>query len=275
MMSERPGRVKVAVHGVPRSGTTWLAEILNSSPQTLFKYQPLFSYALKGYLGPDSSRERVDEFFALLESTRDDFLDRTPERARGTLPTFAKAEPTHVVYKEVRYHHILDNLMAVHPDVLLVACIRNPLSVVSSWLRAPREFRGDLGWKRHEEWRYAPKKNQGRPEEFHGYERWKDAAWTFLRLEALHPRRTRIVEYRRLLAHPEAEVAALFDFCGLPVTEQTRAFLRRSMAEGNPDAYSVFRSGQSDEAWVTNLEPEIAGEIRADIRGTDLERFVC
>lgn len=266
-------RTKVAIHGVPRSGTSWLAEIFNSSPRTIVKHQPLFSYAMKGFLDPGSSRERVDAFFAALEATADDFLDRTPERERGILPTFEKTAPTHVVYKEVRYHHVLENLMAVHPDVLLVACVRNPLSVVSSWLRAPREFRRDLGWTPREEWRRAAKKNEGRPEEFYGYERWKDATRTFLRLRERHPDRTRIVAYQTLLTGTAEEVAALFQFCALPVTEQTHAFLRRSSTESQADPYSVFRRDQRDDAWKTDLEAEIADEILADLRGTALERF--
>jgi hypothetical protein len=228
---------------------------------------------MKGFLDPGSSRERVDAFFAALEATADDFLDRTPERERGILPTFEKTAPTHVVYKEVRYHHVLENLMAVHPDVLLVACIRNPLSVISSWLRAPREFRGDLGWKAREEWRRAPKKNEGRPEEFHGYERWKEAARTFLGLHRRYPERTRIVVYRALLTRTTDEVAALFAFCGLPMSQQTLDFLRRSSAESRADAYSVFRENQRDDAWKTRLDPAIADEILADLAGSDLERF--
>ena len=47
--------VRVAIHGPPRSGTTWIGEIVNSSPRTIVKYQPLFSYALKDYLSPGSS----------------------------------------------------------------------------------------------------------------------------------------------------------------------------------------------------------------------------
>ena len=35
----------VGVHGVPRSGTSWLGQILNASKKVNFKFQPLFSYA--------------------------------------------------------------------------------------------------------------------------------------------------------------------------------------------------------------------------------------
>ena len=270
-----PGRpARIAVHGAPRSGTTWVAEILNSSPRTVVKYQPLFSYALKDFLGPDSTTREIDAFFEKLETTADDFLDQVEQRADGRLARFEKQTCTHVVYKEVRYHHLLGNLMARGTDVRLVGCIRNPLSVINSWLRAPREFRGDLGWEIEEEWRRAPKKNLGRPEEFHGYERWKDAARILLDLGRAYPERVHLVEYRRLVAEPRRGTEDLFAFCGLEVEEPTRAFLERSTSQANPDAYSVFRSRQTDDAWKDQLDPAIAAEIQADLFGTALERFV-
>ena len=65
----------------------------------------------------------------------------------------------------------------------------------------------------------------------------------------------------------------LFAFCGLATTDQTLEFLRRSTNESHPDAYSVFRTGQCDDMWKTELAPEIAREILADLAGTELERF--
>ena len=272
-MSEPTPKKRIAIHGAPRSGTTWVEEIFNSSPATICKYQPLFSHALKGRLSPDSSREEIDDFFAALESTPDEFMDRTLERAGGAFPVFKKGEATHVVYKEVRYHHVLVNLLARCPEVRLVACIRNPLSVISSWLRAPREFRADLGWREREEWRDAPNKNQGLPEEFNGYTRWKECTRIFLALAERHPGRVRLLEYRRLLERPEAEVRALFDFSELALTDQTLDFLARSSTESHPGAYSVFRSGQSDDRWRTELSPDIAREVMDDLHGSELERF--
>jgi len=268
-------RVRVAIHGSPRSGTTWLGEIVNSSPRTIVKYQPLFSYALKSFLTPTSSLKDIEAFFRSVASTEDEFLDQSKQRKSGTLPRFEKRAPTHVVYKEVRYHHILENLMLRCPDVLLVGCIRNPLSAINSWLRAPREFRADLGWNAKEEWRLAPKKNLDLPEEFNGFERWKEAARILLGLESKHPERVHLVEYRQLVTDPPAETKRLFDFLSLQLEPQTRDFLDRSTSENNPDAYSVFRSGQTDERWKTQLDSTIVEEILADVRGTDLERFVA
>ena len=41
---------RIAIHSAPRSGSSWLGQILNSSPKVCFRFQPLFSYAFKDYL---------------------------------------------------------------------------------------------------------------------------------------------------------------------------------------------------------------------------------
>ena len=103
--------IKLAIHGAPRSGTTWLGEIINSSPKVVYKFQPLFSYRFKSYLSACSSAEHIGEFFQLLSATNDLFCDQTQARSAGELPTFEKTtSPEIVAYKEVRYHNILHNL---------------------------------------------------------------------------------------------------------------------------------------------------------------------
>jgi hypothetical protein len=158
-------------------------------------------------------------------------------------------------------------------DLTLIAVIRNPLSVISSWLRAPREFRRDLGWSEREEWRYALKKNLNRPEEFHGYEKWKEGANIFLQLKKMFPNRVHVQKYCNLLKQPVKESQDIFDFLKLEFTRQTRTFLTDSTTLEREDAYSVFRKNQTDDKWRFELEPIIAEEILSDLKGTDLEIF--
>ncbi len=265
---------RVAIHGVPRSGTSWVGEILNSSPYTTYCFQPLFSYAMKGILTPSSSRQDIDAFFEKLRTTRDPFIKQEVKRQEGLLPVFAKKAPTHIVYKEVRYHNVLRNLMQKEPAVRLVAVVRNPMAVINSWLRAPREFRRDLGWLDSDEWRYALKKNLNKPEEYNGFEKWKEASATFVQLEETYPSRVLIVEYRSLLEGPESNVQRMLDFCSLGMTEQTMDFLRKSTATANGDPYSVYRSAQRDDAWKTELDAAISSQIIDDLRGSPLDRFL-
>lgn len=265
---------KIAIHGVPRSGTTWLGEILNSNEQVIYKYQPLFSYAFKSYLDEQSDAKRIAQFFAAIAQTPDTFMDQTEQRARGDLPVFLKSTPTHIVYKEVRYHHILANLLQQDPEVKLIALIRNPLAVMASWLAAPREFRRDLGWVVDEEWRNAPSKNENKPEGFYGFEKWKEAAYLFQALAKQYPQRVTVLSYNALLTRPEEETQRLCDFVGLPFTAQMRQFLQSSRAETKDDTYSVFRVRQQDDGWKTKLDNNIANAIRADLAGSALAGYL-
>lgn len=265
---------RVALHGAPRSGTTWTGEIINSSPNTVYSYQPLFSYAHKGYLTPSSTGEEIQEFYDRLLVCEDDFTNQTNMRNAGKLPQFLKAEGTHIVYKEVRFHNILFNLMRRTNDIKLVALIRNPISVINSWLHAPREFRADLGWNIDEEWRYSPKKNMNRPEEFNGYEKWKELANIFLNLKSQFPNRVHIIKYSKLLAHPVNETKELFRYLELEYTAQTEKFLLDSQNTRNRDPYSVFRSNQTDEEWKLNLKDEIVKGIELDLKNNSLSEYI-
>ncbi len=265
---------KVAVHGVPRSGTSWLGEIINSSPHTTYRYQPLFSYTHKDFLSNTSSTEDIDLFFNRLSYCDDDFTNQKDRRNSGDFPIFNKNKISHIVYKEVRYVNILCNLMRRSDDVVLIAIIRNPLSTINSWLTAPREFRKDLGWTELEEWRYALKKNLNRPEEYHGYEKWKEATNIFLSLQATYPNRVYTVRYEKLLADPKKETKQLFRFLNLGIKDQTISFLNNSTNSEKQDSYAVFRKKQSDEKWKNELNPQITKQIIEDLRGTHLEVFV-
>src|SRR5690606_12113388 len=153
------------IHSVPRSGSTWLGSIFNSHPQVVFRYQPLFSYAFKGALTPQSSEAEITDFFKQIANSNDDFINQKEGIGKGIIPKFSKNhQPTHICYKEVRYHHILSNLLKKDEEIKVIGLVRNPLAVIHSWLNAPKEFKKELGWKIEEEWQFAPKKNLDKPE---------------------------------------------------------------------------------------------------------------
>jgi hypothetical protein len=264
----------VAIHGVPRSGTTWIGEIINSSPNTLYHYQPLFSYAHKDYLTPKSTQGDIDTFFTRLKSCNDNFTGQLEQRHKGILPVFQKEQITHIAYKEVRYHNILANLMAQKHDLKLVTIIRNPLSVINSWLKAPKEFRADLNWNMLNEWQYATKKNQNKPEEYNGFEKWKEASTLFLDLKEAYPDRVHLITYSAYLADPIQETKLLFNFLDLSYTGQTIRFLNESTGQYNVDPYSVYKTQQSDDAWKQELPNEISEKIQSNLKDTRLEIFL-
>lgn len=271
---EKP-HTRIAIHSAPRSGSTWLGEILNSSPTVNYSYQPLFSYAYKGKLTTSSSKEEIIDFFEKISKSNDDFINQVEKRKSGDLPSFIKhPEPEAIAYKEVRYHHLLPHLLANDDKLKAILLIRNPLSVINSWLRAPKEFREDLGWNELTEWRNAPNKNLDRPEEFNGFEKWKDSTRIFLSLKQTYPTRICLVKYSDLLNSPLAETKRIFGFCDLPITEQTTSFLDQSLKYKNEDAYSVYREKQTDQKWITQLNPVIANKIINELIDTDLRVYL-
>jgi LPS sulfotransferase NodH len=265
---------KIAIHGAPRSGTTWLGEILNSNEHVIYKYQPLFSYAFKSFLDEHASAEKINNFFQAIASKDDAFLDQVEQRQRGDLPVFGKREPSHIVYKEVRYHHILANLLQQDPEVKLIALIRNPLAVMASWLAAPREFRKDLGWCVETEWRDAPSKNNGLPEEFFGFAKWQESARIFHELALKHPERVLLVNYANLLGDTWQQAEIICKFTGLDFTQQMQQFLQSSMDQVSEDVYSVYRDKSEDDGWKSTLDDSIVAGVRYELAGNDLAQYL-
>jgi len=265
---------KVAIHSAPRSGSTWLGNIFNSHPAVTFKVQPLFSYAFKGRLTERSTTAEIAGFFDDLAASRDAYLDQDQVIESGLVPRFAKGTPTHLVYKEVRYHHVVPNLVDQDADLRVVALVRHPLAVLHSWWCAPKEFKPEEGWDLADVWRTAPQKNQGRPEEYFGFDRWRESTELFHRVAMQHPDRVRIVRYADLLADPVAVTRALFAWTGLDLASQTSTFIAESGTGGNEETYSVYRAKDDDLAWQGELPPDIVAAVERELRGTELERYL-
>jgi hypothetical protein len=138
-------------------------------------------------------------------------------------------------------------------------------------MNAPREFKAD--WDPMVEWRTGAKKNMGREEEFFGFEKWKWAATSFLRLQREHPDRFKLLRYERLMTRPMETVEELFAFTGLPMTDATRDFVRESRSTPGRDPNSVYRDKTDDDAWRNRLLPAVRDAVMEELRGTELERF--
>lgn len=255
---------RIAIHSVPRSGSTWLGTIFDAHPNVIYKLQPLFSYAFKDMLSPHSTQKEIDTFFDELEKTKDDFLDQKEGKQKGIIPTFSKELPKAIVYKEVRYHHVLKNLLEKDKNLKVVGLIRNPLSVISSWLKAPKEFRPEKGWKIEEEWRFASKKNLNKPEEFNGYEKWKEVMAMFEGLQENYPSRFYLLNYEGLLSNKVETVKNIFAFCGLNIHKQVIDFIQKSSSVDHIDAYSVFKNKKKDDSWKQDLPNYVIEEILSD-----------
>jgi len=265
---------KIAIHSVPRSGSSWLGQIFNSSEQVNFNFQPLFSYAFKDALNKNSSSIEIDNFFNNIANSNDSFLSQKDKVDSGIYPKFQKNNLyTHVVYKEVRYHNILKNLLEKDSEIKVIGLVRSPFAVINSFLQSPREFRKDLGWNELDEWQYSNKKNLGKKEEFYGYEKWKEVVLLFNELKDKYPDRFCLVEYIDLLNNTEAEIKKIFDFCNIGISKQTLEFINKSQTLNKEDTYSVYRKKENDDSWIGKLKQQIIKEINTDLEISSLEKY--
>ena len=263
----------ICIHGVPRSGTSWVGAILDSSENVAYRHQPLFSYAFKSYLSEKSSNFEIRNFFNLIKESDDEFIQQKEGKVKGHIPVFNKKDITHVIYKEARYHNILLNLLNQDKTIKVIGIVRNPKSVINSWYNASKEFKKDE-WDLLQEWRNAGHKNQGRIEEFYGYNKWKEATRLFLSLKAKYPERFFLMKYKEILVRTHEITKDLFHFCGIDYSEQTARFIDQSKSlDLSGDEYSVFRLNQKDDKWKNNLPEIIIKSIDRDIVGTELEIF--
>jgi hypothetical protein len=262
----------VVLMGMPRSGTSWLSQIFDSSPETRFRLSPLFSYEFKNRLTELSS---AAEWRAVLEGayrSSSDFMSQGYRRRTGQYPVFSdkEPEPPVLVVKDTRFHDLTGALLGHFPEARVVALVRHPCGSINSWLRAPREFPAGADPRR--EWRSGACRKTGYGE-YWGFEDWRSVTRLYLRLAEEHPERVTVARYEALVADPAGETRRLFAFCGLGYGPRTEEFLRACHRRHDASEYAVFKSPEVAERWRTELDPEIRAAILTELHGTELEVF--
>lgn len=259
----------IAIFGVPRSGTSWLGQIFNSSPSVAYRYQPIFAYSFFDNISENSTLKEINLFHERLLSTDDDFVCQKKNISDNNTPQFHKNEITHLVWKEVRYLNIIENLIK-KSSTKVIGIIRHPCGVLKSWMKAPKEF--DSEWEIEEEWQYASKKNSSNYE-FFGYERWLKASRMFKELQVKYPAQFRTVVYESLLDDLLHQIQYLFDYANIAVTEQTRKFLKESTSKSlSDDPYSVYRCNKNGYEWRNMLPIDIINQVLRDRRFLNLAK---
>lgn len=260
------------IHGVPRSGTSWLAQIINASPNVSLKFQPLFSYEFKNYLSLNSDKADIHNFFQKIYESDNKFINMKDEKIHFAYPVFEKSEKLeHLVFKHVRYHYLIEHILKNNELVKFILIVRNPLSVLSSWKNAPREFQRD--WNFLDEWEFAQSKNLDRSEEFFGYNKWKEATLLFLELKKLYPERVMVIKYSDLLQSTLLNVEQLFQFSNISISSSVKKFIEESRSKTIADKNSVFRLKNSDKIW-DDLPNQVIKRITNDLKNTNLEMFL-
>lgn len=264
----------VYIAGVARSGTSWLGQIFNSSPDVQFRFQPLFSYELKGRVNEDSSSEDYQKFLNDMAECKTDFLTQQKAIEQGIYPRFDKNEVhSHLVFKENRYQSIIEPMLRRNSNVCALGIIRHPCAVLHSWTNNEKEF--PPGSDIRSEWRFGSCKNSGN-EDYFGYYKWKEVANMYLDLALKYPDRFYLVQYEELLNRTIEKAKDMFMFFGIPWSKQTQDFLISSHSSHLDSYYSVFKNPISlrNPTWKSKLPEFIVNEIYSDLKGTRLERFL-
>lgn len=273
-MIQLPFRQVIGIHSNPRSGSTWLAQILNSSPEVRYKYQPLKSRSFSGRINDHSSVEDIYRFYKELYSFEDDYLDQNFQKQEGAVPLIQEKVdfPPNMVVKMVRYHYLVPYLLKNIPEQKIIGIVRNPCAYLNSWRKASKEFLPE--WDFDQEWYFAQSYNRFRSGEYYGFNRWKEVSKLFLEMEKLYPQRFYLIRYEDLVKNSRDRVQELFDFCGLNVGAETLGFLESSQSAIVENDYSVFRGQKDVLSWQKELNPGIIKRVELELSGTELEQFL-
>ena len=188
----------IGIFGVPRSGTSWLGQIFNSSPETKFSYQPMFTEKFRDQIHVRSSAQEMQDFFQKVYEADEDFLNQNDGKAKGHKLVFTKNEalPDIFVFKEVMYLYMIPHFLRNLPEMKVIYLLRNPKDVILSWYNAPNEFYPE--WDIEKEWQFAPSKNWYLPERYYGFHRWKEAVSLAKLLQEEFENQIYIVKYEEL-----------------------------------------------------------------------------
>jgi hypothetical protein len=262
----------VYVAGVARSGTSWIAQVLNSSPDVCFRFQPLFAYEFKRRVNEDSNPADYDQLFLDMYHTESSFLTQADKQINGDYPQFEKhANPHTLIFKENRYQSMLEPMLRRVPYLKAVGIVRHPCAVLNSWRKNPKEF--PPGSEILKEWRFGNCKNKGN-EDYFGYYKWKEVAHLYMDLRDKYPDRFTLLRYEDVVHDPQRTIPALFNFLGTPYDEATQCFVRESTTAHEESYYAVYKNKSVADKWRSELDPYIVEEVYADLTGTRLEQFV-
>lgn len=266
-------RKVIAIFGMPRSGTSFLGQVLDSCPEIAYRLEPLFSYKLKNMVDEHSSKQEFIEFFEkAFDSHDDEFMNQIEKRQKGHYPIFQEKTPIYLGFKTTRFHNILPIMMEYFNanELKVISLVRHPAGAIYSWIAHPKEFPKNVDYKK--EWKSGFCRKTAK-EEFWGFDDWKKVMMLHLQLENQYPN-FKIFQYEKIVYNMQDEVQRIFEFLGIPFTQQTVNFLKEAQSKNIDDPYAVFKDKSVTSKWKSKLDTDIQAEILNDLRNTALERFL-
>ncbi len=249
MNDARPRRF--AILAVPRTGSNWLAHLLQSHPDVLMHPEPFRLGRLDAAL-PEAERDA-----AILQRERDPvgFLERL-----FACPT----DRSHIGLKFLLHQPLtaLDRLLADPQAGLVVLRRRNKLAEYASWKIAQRTAVWSTPQREQQAGSGAPPENalcDFVPAQYERYRRARESQYDYVHSRlARHARSAFFLEYERI---GEAEVRGrMLDFLGLRTDVVLEAPDRRLDARAvlarfsNPDAVRAYVSRERGQRGLARAE---------------------
>lgn len=262
----------ILVCGMPRSGTSWLGQIFDSSPDVAFRMEPLFSYRFKNVLNGQSRRVDIEKFFDDVYLANDEFMKQKENRDNGSYQSFEKNPKTeYLVMKTTRHHALLPRYLELIDNIEIVSIVRHPCATINSWINTEREFE-TKGCTIEDDWKSGGCR-KGEEGESWGFDDWLAVTRQHVML-CKEYNNFNIVKYSDLIDAPEEMVKNLFASLSLKYTAQTDAFLTDCHSKHNENPYSVFKDKGVKNKWESILNHDIAQEIIAGVKAVNLSEFL-
>jgi len=297
----------ILIVGAPRSGTTWLAKILDSHPDVLYRHEPDEAVPASGSIEESMTRwvrQRDPRtagkrpFFAKSWQTGAGRLVRTGLVYAGAaagriglpawrIPDLGSIGRARVVVKSVRLSAGLGEFARAFPEGRALLILRHPCGQVASVMRGTRsglfdlaEAGTDMPFDEAEAIRFAARHGV----EEAAFQRLPDAAkyaWSWrafceTAVAGIEGRGNALVLiYEDLCAKPVEEARRILAFVGLGWDRQTETFLERSTrGDGAEGYYAVVRNSiAAAGGWRGEMAVGDQNAVRAVVRESPLVRY--
>lgn len=294
----------VLIMGMPRSGTTWLAKIFDSHPDTLYRHEPDAGRPAPPHDAGDAAVRAYVASLVANRSTRcttkapwfpksyDTLTRRTVRpvllRAMRVLsrvwpqlavPDFApRSAALRPVLKSVNISDLLGRVARAMPSVRGVGILRHPCGYASSILRGTQsaKFAGSTPVTENlEPFRFVletqPAKERGLTlDAVRGLSPAARLGWLWVAYNDVFLasvdglENVHLIRYEDLCADPPKVAKELFEFAQLGWNDQTAAFIGASTGHENASFYSVFKI---PEKAAHRWREELTAEQIEDVMG--------
>jgi sulfotransferase family protein len=238
-------RDPIVVYGAPRSGTTYLEQVLNSHPEVFISHETrVFAWLHHAMKLTQDHRLVANQQEPFVEHLRSVF----PEVMRDFYRQLAPPGARHWGDKNPHYadpfnHGTLDLVAELFPASRFIHIIRDGRDVVSSLTR--KRWKEDKPWVTFEEAHFTWKKHVRFGRTFG---------------ESLPPTRYFELRYEDLIANDAAVAGEIFGFLGIDLDPAVEEFCRAQQASRTPfkDPMRDFGNGISASDWprIFSLEEQ-------------------